>query len=117
MDEPRSADESNEDTREARSPEVHDSGLLPLHTPADAARILAVRESWLRRRAGERRIPCTFLGRHLRFSHADVIAIAADGAQPPHTPPRPGTHQTRPGRRHRPASPERRAGRRPRMER
>jgi hypothetical protein len=56
--------------------------LLPLHTPGEAARLLAVRESWLRRRATARLVPCTFLGRHLRFSHADVIAIAIAGACP-----------------------------------
>lgn len=58
------------------------SAVLPLYTPAQAAKVLAVRESWLRRRAAERRVPCTFLGKHLRFSHYDVAAIAAAGARP-----------------------------------
>lgn len=58
------------------------ASALPLYTPARAAEVLAVRESWLRRRAAERRVPCTFLGKHLRFSHADVVAIAAAGAHP-----------------------------------
>ena len=44
--------------------------------------MLAVRESWLRRRATARTVPCTFLGKHLRFSHADLVAIAAAGAHP-----------------------------------
>jgi excisionase family DNA binding protein len=63
-------------------------GVLPLYTPADAAGLLAVRESWLRRRAAERRVPCTFLGKHLRFSRADLEAIAAAAARPtgPPTP-------------------------------
>ncbi|WP_296369378.1 helix-turn-helix domain-containing protein [Pseudonocardia sp.] len=63
-------------------------GVLPLYTPADAAELLAVRESWLRRRAAERRVPCTFLGKHLRFSRADVEAIATAAARPagPTTP-------------------------------
>jgi hypothetical protein len=56
--------------------------LLPLYTPADAAELLAVRESWLRRRATARTVPCTFLGKHLRFSHADIVAIATAGARP-----------------------------------
>lgn len=56
--------------------------LLPLYTPAAAAELLAMRESWLRRRATARTVPCTFLGKHLRFSHADVVAIAAAGAHP-----------------------------------
>ncbi|MEU9823311.1 helix-turn-helix domain-containing protein [Pseudonocardia alni] len=89
-------------------------GVLPLHTPADAARILAVRESWLRRAAGERRIPATYIGRHLRFSRADITAIAADGARPAqHVPHRRPTESTmRPPRRTGPRnSPEQRAGR------
>ena len=75
--------------------------LLPLYTPTEAARLLSVRESWLRRRATARLVPCTFLGRHLRFSHADVIAIAAAAAHPPATAPaggrgRRGHHPTGP---------------------
>jgi excisionase family DNA binding protein len=53
-----------------------------LYTPAEAADILTVRESWLRRQAGQRRIPCTFLGKHLRFSDADIQQIIAAGSQP-----------------------------------
>jgi excisionase family DNA binding protein len=52
-----------------------------LHTPAEAAALLTVRESWLRRQAGQRRIPCTFLGRHLRFSDRDLDAIVAAGSR------------------------------------
>ncbi|WP_417999914.1 helix-turn-helix domain-containing protein [Kibdelosporangium phytohabitans] len=58
-----------------------DSGQL-LFTPAQAATTLQVRESWLRRRAAERRVPCTFLGKHLRFSRADMEAIIADARRP-----------------------------------
>jgi excisionase family DNA binding protein len=46
-----------------------------LHTPAEAAVLLAVKESWLRKQAGQRRIPCTHLGKHLRFSDADLRMI------------------------------------------
>ncbi|MFD0201468.1 MULTISPECIES: helix-turn-helix domain-containing protein [Saccharothrix] len=53
-----------------------------LHTPAEAAALLAVRESWLRRKAGRREIPCTFLGKHLRFSPDDLTSIAQAGARP-----------------------------------
>jgi excisionase family DNA binding protein len=63
--------------------------VLPLYTPGTAARLLAVRESWLRRKAAARAVPCTFLGRHLRFSRADLEAIAQAAAQPPHTTPEP----------------------------
>ena len=64
--------------------------VLPLYIPAEAARLLSVRESWLRRRATARAVPCTFVGKHLRFSHADVVAIAQAGARRPGPPPRPG---------------------------
>lgn len=53
-----------------------------LYTPAEAAALLAVRESWLRRKAGRREIPCTFLGKHLRFSSDDLTSIAQTGARP-----------------------------------
>jgi len=53
-----------------------------LYTPADAAELLAVPESWLRRKAGRRLIPCTFIGKHLRFSTADLAAITTAGSQP-----------------------------------
>lgn len=57
-----------------------------LFTPGEAAALLTVPESWLRRKAGRRLIPCTFLGKHLRFSPADVTAIALAGAQVPRQP-------------------------------
>ena len=60
-----------------------DDGVLPLYTPTEAARLLAVPESWLRRRVTARAVPCTFLGKHLRFSHADVLAIARAAAVAP----------------------------------
>jgi excisionase family DNA binding protein len=53
-----------------------------LHTPAQAARVLAVPEAWLRRKAGRRVIPCTFLGKHLRFSTTDLERIAHEGEVP-----------------------------------
>ena len=55
---------------------------LQLFTPSAAADILAIKESWLRRKAGTRSIPCTFVGRHLRFSVRDLGAIAEQGAKP-----------------------------------
>ena len=50
-----------------------------LHTPAKAAEILSVKESWLRRAAGRRLVPSTMLGKHLRFSDTDLEEIAARG--------------------------------------
>jgi excisionase family DNA binding protein len=59
-----------------------------LYTPAQAAEILTIKESWLRRQAGQRKIPCTILGKHLRFSDADLNAIARNGRRPPRAPRR-----------------------------
>jgi hypothetical protein len=56
-----------------------------LHTPAEAAGILRVRESWLRTKASARAIPCTFIGKHLRFSDSDIIQIKQAGAREPVT--------------------------------
>lgn len=52
-----------------------------LYTPAQAAELLAVKESWLRRKAGRRTIPCTFLGKHLRFSDENLRTIIESGTQ------------------------------------
>jgi hypothetical protein len=43
-----------------------------LHTVAEAAGILKIRESWLKTKAAARLIPCTFVGKHLRFSDDDI---------------------------------------------
>ena len=69
-------------------------GVQLLYTPCQAAVILAVKESWLRKQAGKRRIPSTHLGKHLRFSHADLEAIVASAQRNTRT-------RTRPPRRHR----------------
>jgi hypothetical protein len=53
--------------------------------------LLQVRASWLRRKAAARAIPCRFVGKHLRFSHTDITAIAAI-ADASATPPRRGRH-------------------------
>ncbi|MEH0830804.1 helix-turn-helix domain-containing protein, partial [Micromonospora sp. CPCC 205714] len=60
----------------------HDEQEPRLYTPAEAAALLRIPESWLRRRAGRRQIPCTFLGKHLRFSAADLAALIAASAEP-----------------------------------
>ena len=52
-----------------------------LFTAEQAAVLLAVRASWLRRAAAEGTIASTYLGKHLRFSHADLLAIIATGAR------------------------------------
>jgi excisionase family DNA binding protein len=63
-----------------------------LHTPAEAAEILRVPESWLRTKVAARAIPCTFIGKHLRFSDDDIAQIMAEGARQPVTRGR-GTRQ------------------------
>jgi excisionase family DNA binding protein len=50
-----------------------------LYTPEQAAQLLGVKASWLRRKAAARAIPCTFVGKHLRFSRADLEAIVSAG--------------------------------------
>jgi hypothetical protein len=65
-----------------------------LHTPAEAAGILKVRESWLKTKASARLIPCTFVGKHLRFSDDDIAEIMRSGSRQPVT-----TRDRRPGRR------------------
>ncbi|MGI8311791.1 helix-turn-helix domain-containing protein [Saccharopolyspora hattusasensis] len=52
-----------------------------LYTAEEAAYLLRVRPSWLRRKASARAIPCRFLGKHLRFSRSDIAEIA--GIDPP----------------------------------
>lgn len=54
-----------------------------LHTAAEAAGILKVRESWLKTKAAARAIPCTFVGKHLRFSDDDIAEIMRSGARQP----------------------------------
>jgi excisionase family DNA binding protein len=54
-----------------------------LHTAAEAAKILKVRESWLKTKASARSIPCTFVGKHLRFSDSDITEIMRAGARQP----------------------------------
>lgn len=64
-----------------------------LLTVEQAATLLQVRPSWLARKATARAVACTFVGKHLRFSHADLHAIIAAGATGPGQPPaggRPG---------------------------
>ena len=56
-----------------------------LYTVAEAAEILKVRESWLKTKAAARLIPCTFVGKHLRFSDDDIAAIMKAGARQPIT--------------------------------
>ncbi|MER7546246.1 helix-turn-helix domain-containing protein [Actinomadura sp.] len=70
--------------RGGRSPQQRDARPnVRLYTPGEAAAMLQVRESWLRKKASARAIPCTFIGKHLRFSDQDIAAIIAAGAKQP----------------------------------
>jgi hypothetical protein len=63
-----------------------------LHTAAEAARVLKVRESWLKTKAAARLIPCTFVGKHLRFSDDDIAEIMRAGARQPLSSRQPRSH-------------------------
>ena len=54
-----------------------------LYTAAQSAALLQVSPSWLRKKATARAIPCTFVGKHLRFSANDLASIIAAGAYTP----------------------------------
>lgn len=77
------------------SPRKPDSSHQPLlYTARQAADLLQVSPSWLRKKASARAVPCTFIGKHLRFSAADIAAIIAAGEQTPRI-----TRPRRPSRR------------------
>jgi excisionase family DNA binding protein len=68
---------------ETSTPTAADTATGPvLYTADQAAELLQVRPSWLRRKAAARTIPCRHVGKHLRFSRADINAIADASAQP-----------------------------------
>ncbi|WP_304450663.1 helix-turn-helix domain-containing protein [Nocardiopsis sp. YSL2] len=54
-----------------------------VYTPAEAAALLKVPESWLRKRVSARQVPCTFIGKHLRFSATDIEQIIESGHRAP----------------------------------
>lgn len=59
--------------------DIPDSALQ-LYTAEQAAQLLQVSPSWLRRKAAARTVACTFIGKHLRFSTSDLKSIIASGA-------------------------------------
>ncbi len=68
ISEPPAAPEPTTTNRPDRSEQPDPASRRILYTPAEAATLLAVKESWLRRQAGQRTIASTMLGKHLRFS-------------------------------------------------
>ncbi|MEC3979891.1 helix-turn-helix domain-containing protein [Amycolatopsis sp. H20-H5] len=83
-----SPDEQNEPTSRTPAPSDSDPSAVPtaphtlLHTPAEAATLLATSESWLRRKAGQRLLPCTIVGKRLRFAPSDLEKIIAISQRP-----------------------------------
>ena len=65
-----------------------------LHTVAETAEILKVPESWLKVKATARVIPCTFIGKHLRFSDDDIAEIMKAGVRQPVTARPPGSRRS-----------------------
>ncbi|CRK57597.1 hypothetical protein [Alloactinosynnema sp. L-07] len=57
-----------------------------LLTAEQAAQRLQLRVSWLRRKAAARAIPCRYVGKHLRFTHDDLLAIADQAESGPNVP-------------------------------
>lgn len=62
---------------------------LRLFTADEAAVVLRVSPWWLRRKAAERRVPCTFVGRYLRFTEHNLAEIIRAGASAPARPEQP----------------------------
>jgi hypothetical protein len=86
------ADDSSSPSEVPASAEpVAEEDFPVLYTPEQAAKMLQVRPSWLRRRATARRVPCRFLGKHLRFARQDIEEIAASSRQPARNLPRADT--------------------------
>jgi excisionase family DNA binding protein len=78
-------------TKTAPAP-VDDAGLH-LYTAEQAAALLQVSPTWLRKKATARQVPSTFVGRYLRFSADDIAAILRSGTRPASSarrPPGPG---------------------------
>ena len=77
-----------------RDEETEDAQPKRLLTIPEAARVLAVPESWLRERVRLRRVAHRRLGKHVRFSASDLEAIV-DGAAQHTLTPRRMAHQWR----------------------
>jgi excisionase family DNA binding protein len=64
-----------------------DAGRPLLLTIEEAAEVLSVPVSWLRKRVANHTVACTRLGRHVRFTREQVAAIIDGAAQPVVAPP------------------------------
>ena len=68
------------------APQESPDNVMVLLTAEQAAQRLQLRVSWLRRKAAARAIPCRYVGKHLRFTHDDLLAIADQSKSDPRTP-------------------------------
>jgi excisionase family DNA binding protein len=50
----------------------------PLLTPAEAAKLLSVRVSWIYEAVRAGRLPCVRIGRHIRFLRSDLEAFVRE---------------------------------------
>ena len=75
---------------EDQRPDEGDGDDGELHTPAEAPKVLKVRESWLREKATARATPRTFAGKHLRLSDDNIQRV-----DHPLAPAPGGLHQAR----------------------
>jgi excisionase family DNA binding protein len=64
------------------TPASNATTALQLYTAEQAAALLQVSPWWLRKKATARAIPCTFIGRQLRFTARDLAEIIAAGSRP-----------------------------------
>ena len=78
---------------------LSDAGLAEplLLTLEEAAQALHVPVSWLRKRVSEHTVSCTRLGRHIRFTRQQLLAVVESAEQP--VVPAPFTGLTRRSRR------------------
>ena len=67
---------------------------VQLHTAAEEAGILKVRDLWLRTKAAARLIPYTFIGKHLRSSDDDIAEIMRAGTPAGHLTAAPARSHT-----------------------
>ena len=58
------------------------AGGAVLLTVEEAAELLSVPVSWLKKRVATHAVPCTRLGRHIRFTRAQVTGIVEAAAEP-----------------------------------
>jgi excisionase family DNA binding protein len=58
-------------------------GYERLLTISEAALVLNVPENWLRKKVAAHAVPCTRIGKHVRFTRTHLDRIIESGEQPP----------------------------------